>query len=68
MFWIFTAFAGLMAFEVTLGQISVWFTLLKFALMVALVISAVLGATLLYRKTKKNLFLKLSEYKQDDIF
>lgn len=50
MFWIFAAFAGLMAFAVTLGQISVWFTLLKFALIVALAVIVVLGAMLIRRK------------------
>lgn len=50
MFWIFAAFSGLMAFAVTLGQISVWFTLLKFALIVALAVIVVLGAMLIRLK------------------
>jgi hypothetical protein len=52
MFWIFTAFAGLMAFAVTLGQLSVWFSLLKLALMAALAVIAVMGAMILFRKVK----------------
>ena len=52
MFWIFTAFAGLMAFAVTLGQLSVWFALVKLALMAALAVIAVMGAMILFRKVK----------------
>ena len=52
MFWIFTAFAGLMAFAVTLGQLSVWFALMKLALMAALAVIAVMGAMILFRKVK----------------
>ena len=37
MFWTFMAFAGLMFFAVVLlGQISVWFSLLKLALIMAM--------------------------------
>lgn len=52
MFWIFTAFAGLMAFAVTLGQISVWFTLLKFALMAAVGVILILGSMLVFISLK----------------
>jgi hypothetical protein len=52
MFWIFTAFAGLMALAVTLGQISVWFSLLKFALVVAVGVIAIMGMMLVFRKSK----------------
>ena len=52
MFWIFTAFAGLMALAVTLGQISVWFLLLKFALVVAVGVIAIMGMMLVFRKSK----------------
>jgi hypothetical protein len=54
MFWIFTAFAGLMAFAVTLGQLSVWFALLKLALMVAVGVILVMGIALVFRKPKQN--------------
>ena len=54
MFWIFAAFAGLMAFAVALGQISVWFTLLKFALTVALLVIAILGILLAQRRFSNN--------------
>lgn len=53
MFWIVTAFAGLMAFAVSLGQISVWFALLKLALMVAVGVIVVMGITLIFRRPKK---------------
>lgn len=53
MFWIFTAFAGLMAFAVTLGQISVWFSLLKFALIVAVGAIIVMGIALIVRRPKQ---------------
>jgi hypothetical protein len=53
MFWIFTAFAGLMALAVTLGQITVWFALLKIALMVAVGVIAVLAISLLVRRSKE---------------
>ena len=53
MFWIFAAFAGLMAFAVTLGQISVWFALLKFALMVAVGVIVVMGFALVFRRQKQ---------------
>lgn len=52
MFWIFAAFAGLMGFAVMLGQYSVWFTLLKFALGLAVVVIAVMGVVLMYRRLK----------------
>ena len=50
MFWIFTAFAGLMAFAVALGQISVWLTLLKFSLMLAVAVIVVMGVALIFRR------------------
>ncbi|MBK6294220.1 MAG: hypothetical protein IPF55_07755 [Rhodoferax sp.] len=53
MFWIFMAFAGLMAFAVTLGQISVWFALLKLALMVAVGVIVVMGIALIFRRPKQ---------------
>ena len=52
MFWIVASFLGLMAFAVMLGQFSVWFTLLKFALMLALLVIAVMGIALLRRSLK----------------
>lgn len=52
MFWIFTSFVGLMFAAVTLGQYSVWFALLKIALLAALLVIAVMGAALLYRRSK----------------
>lgn len=53
MFWIFAAFAGLMALAVTLGQIAVWFSLLKLALMVAIGVIVVMGIALLLRRPKR---------------
>lgn len=53
MFWIFIAFAGLMAFAVTLGKISVWFTLLKLALVTAVAVIVVLGGALIFRRPQK---------------
>jgi hypothetical protein len=53
MFWIFTAFAGLMALAVTLGQISVWFAVLKFALIVAVGVIFVMGIALIFRRLKQ---------------
>ena len=53
MFWIFLAFAGLMAFAVTLGQISVWFSMLKLALMVAIGVIVVMGIALIFRRPKQ---------------
>jgi hypothetical protein len=52
MFWIFLALAGLVAFSVTLGQFSVWFGLLKFALFVAVGVIAVMGIALVFRRRK----------------
>ena len=52
MFWIFAALAGLMAFAVTLGQISVWFTILKFAVIVAIGVIIVMSVALVFRKSK----------------
>jgi hypothetical protein len=52
MFWIFLALAGLVAFSVTLGQFSVWFGLLKFALFVAVGVIAVMGIALVFRRGK----------------
>ena len=54
MFWIFTAIAGLMAFSVTLGQISVWFSLLKLALLVAVGVIVVMGFALIMRRPKRS--------------
>ena len=54
MFWIFTSFAGLMVFAVTLGQISVWFALLKIALTVAAIVIVLMGAMLVSRKNDKS--------------
>ena len=54
MFWIFTAFVGSMMFAVTLGQYSVWFGLLKLAMMAALVVIALMGVALMIRRLKKN--------------
>lgn len=53
MFWIFTAFAGLMALAVTLGQISVWFAVLKFALIVAVGVIFLMGIALIFRRLKQ---------------
>ena len=52
MFWIFVGLGSLMMFAVTLGKLSVWFTLLKLAFIAALGVIAVLGAMVLYRKNK----------------
>lgn len=53
MFWIFTGLVGLMVSAVTLGKYAVWFGLLKAALILAVAVIAVLGATLVLRQTKK---------------
>ena len=53
MFWIFMAFAGLMAFAVTLGQISVWFALVKLALLVAFGVIVVMGIAFVFRRPKQ---------------
>jgi hypothetical protein len=53
MFWILTGFAGLMAFAVTLGQVSVWFTLMKVALAAAIGVIAILSAMLLTKRSKE---------------
>ena len=52
MFWIFVGLGSLMMFAVTLGKLSVWFALLKFAFMAALAVIAVMGAMILFRKVK----------------
>ena len=52
MFWIFVGLGSLMMFAVTLGKLSVWFALLKLALMAALGVIAVMGAMILFRKVK----------------
>jgi hypothetical protein len=52
MFWMFTAFAGLFGFAVMLGQLSVWFAVLKLALLISVGVIAVLSFMLLYRKLK----------------
>jgi len=53
MFWIFAAFAGLMAFAIILGQVSVWFIVLKFALMAAVAVIVLMGIALLFRRTNQ---------------
>lgn len=52
MFLVFTSFVGLIFAAVTLGQYSVWFALLKIALLAALVVIAVMGAALMFRRFK----------------
>lgn len=52
MFWIFVSLAGLMVFAVTFGQVSVWFSLLKFALIVAVGVIVLLGIALVFRRSK----------------
>lgn len=49
MFWIFIIFAGLAIVFAKLGAISVWVTVLKVALFMALITVAVLVAVLLWR-------------------
>ena len=54
MFWTFMAFAGLMFFAVVLlGQISVWFSLLKLALILAIGVIVVMGIALILRVPKQ---------------
>ena len=53
MFWIFIAFAGLFGFAVKLGQISIWFALLKLALIVAVGVNIVTGIALIFRRKKQ---------------
>lgn len=53
MFWIFTAFAGLMGFAIILGQVSVWFIVLKFALMAAVAVIVLMGIALVLRRSKQ---------------
>ena len=54
MFWTFMAFAGLMFFAVVLlGQISVWFSLLKLALILAIGVIVVMGIALILRGPKQ---------------
>lgn len=50
MFWVFFGLSSLMMFAVTLGKLSVWFALLKFALMAALAVIEVIGAFILHHK------------------
>jgi hypothetical protein len=52
MFWIFSACAGLFGFAVMYGQLSVSFAILKFALLAAVGLIAVLSIMLLNRKSK----------------
>ena len=52
MFWIVTSFFGLIAFAVALGRLSVWFMLLKFALLLALLVIALMGIILFRRRPK----------------
>lgn len=52
MFWIFAGLVSLMMFAVTLGQYSVWFALLKLALLAALVVIAMMVVALVYRRFK----------------
>ena len=54
MFWTFMAFAGLVFFAVVLlGQISVWFSLLKLALILAIGVIVVMGIALILRGPKQ---------------
>ena len=53
MFWIFIAFAGLFGFAVKLGQISIWFALLKLALIVAVGVNIVTGIALIFSRKKQ---------------
>ncbi len=53
MLWIFMGLAGLMAFAATLGKISVWFTLLKVALLVAFGVIIVMGIALIFRRPEQ---------------
>ena len=54
MFWTFMAFAGLMFFAVVLlGQISVWFSLLKLALILAIGVIVFMGIALIFRGPKQ---------------
>ena len=46
-------FAGLMAFAVALGKISVWFALLKLALLVAFGVIVVMGIALIFRRPEQ---------------
>ncbi len=50
MFWGFLLFAGLAAVFAQLGAMSVWQTVLKGGLMLALLIVAVMAIVLLWRK------------------
>lgn len=52
MFWIFSSLAGLVYFALSVGQYSVWFALLKIALMVALIVIALMGCALMLRRFK----------------
>ena len=54
MFWTFMAFAGLVFFAVVLlGQISVWFSLLKLALILAIGVIVFMGIALIFRGPKQ---------------
>ena len=53
MFWVFLGFAGLMAFAVTLGKISVWFLLLKLVLIACVGIILIMVVIMLFNNMKK---------------
>jgi len=42
-----------MAFAIILGQVSVWFIVLKFALMAAVAVIVLMGIALLFRRTNQ---------------
>jgi len=50
MFWGFLLFAGLAAVFVQLGAMSVWLSVLKGSLMLALLVVAVMAIVLLWRR------------------
>ncbi len=50
MFWAFLMFAGIAAVFAQLGAMSVWLSVLKGGLMLALLVVAVMGIALLWRK------------------
>jgi hypothetical protein len=54
MFWIFSSLVGLTFFAVTLGQYSVWYSLMKLALMAASMVIAILVAMLMLRKLRRD--------------
>ena len=52
MFWFFTGLVSLIMLAVTLGQYSVWLAMLKVALTVALLVIALMGVALMFRRLK----------------